>query len=342
MIRAGRLKYVQNADGLAAQLGIAPGTLKNRRPYAQEGHPEPVSSQSARYLLWDSEQTKAFYAGEPIPPLPTADDDEDLLDRHEAAAELGVTTATWNSYKYDPRLAEHVVLVPAKSGTEHWPRRVLREFKASRPGQGAGGGRRKGSGDMVPRDQILLRIGELLDTNPAIGLAEVSDTLGIAQAPTAQNGLAKVRGRRIADLVQAEPGLTAAQAAERLGYPKATHKRAVAEAEAELRARSALPYLQNAADVLAAGGVADPVQVEVRQLAGGHLAAAVPLTAGQGAPALVWDDRYGWRTAVSRRHPIGKDTGSRPEGEGIRYLATGTLPDPEELLGSLSAGGDGH
>ncbi|WP_333732813.1 DUF6292 family protein [Streptomyces sp. IBSBF 3010] len=337
MIRAGRLKYVQTADDLAAQLGMAPGTLKNKRPYAQEGHPAPISSESARALLWDSEQTEAFYAGKPIPPLPETDDDEDLLDRHEAAVELGVTTPTWNTYKYDPRLAEHVVLVPAEGGTEHWPRRVLRAFKASRPGRGAGGGRRTGSGDAIPRDLILPRIAELLDENPAITLAQVSDALGIAKFPTAQEGLLRIRGQRIADLIEVEPDLEADQAAERLGYPKITRRGAVAAAKAELHARSAVRYLQDVADVLAQAGVAEPVQVQVRNLAGGHLAAAVPLAAGQGAPALVWDERYGWRTATSRRHPIGKDTRTRPEGAGIHYLATGTHPEPEELLGALDA-----
>ncbi|MYS36316.1 hypothetical protein GT025_19575 [Streptomyces sp. SID4920] len=59
------------------------------------------------------------------------------------------------------------------------------------------------------------------------------------------------------------------------------------------------------------------------------LAAAVLLILGQGVPALVWDERYGWRTATNGRHPIGKDTGARPEGDGIRYLAASAHPAPE-------------
>ncbi|MFG2567164.1 DUF6292 family protein [Streptomyces sp. NPDC048567] len=192
---------------------------------------------------------------------------------------------------------------------------------------------------MVPREQILPRIGELLDENPEITLAEVSDILGVAKFPTAQAGLVQARGLRIADQVEADPALDLTGAAERLGYPKATHKGAVAAAEAELHARSAAPYLQEVADALARAGLADPVQVQVRQLAGGHLAAAVPLVAGRDVPALVWDERYGWRTAVSRRHPIGKDTGARPEGEGIRYLATGTHPTPEDLMAAFTGEG---
>lgn len=52
---------------------------------------------------------------------------------------------------------------------------------------------------MIPRDEILPRISELLDDNPTITLAEVADTLGIAKFPIAQAGLAQLRGRRIAD-----------------------------------------------------------------------------------------------------------------------------------------------
>ncbi|MYS39648.1 hypothetical protein K388_07183 [Streptomyces sp. KhCrAH-43] len=338
MIRAGRLKYVQNLAGLAEQLGMSYGTLRNKGLHMQEGHPAPISSPKARVQLWDAEQTAAFHSGRPIPDLPDTDDDQDLLDRNEAADELGISTSTWNSYKSDPKLAEHVVMVPEERGTEHWPRYAVRAFKDSRPGARPGPGRRRGSGDMVPRDQLQPRIAELLDVNPAVTAAEVTDVLG-ASFLAAQAGLVRVRGRRVADLMEAEPDLTGPQAAERLGYPKATHKGAVAAAEAELHARSAVPYLQNAADVLARAGVAEPVQVEVRQLAGGHLAAAVPLIPGQGVPALVWDERYGWRTATNGRHPIGKDTGTRPEGDGIRYLAAGTYPDPEDLLASFRSRG---
>ncbi|MGW6564997.1 DUF6292 family protein [Streptomyces sp. NPDC054975] len=337
MIRAGRLKYAQTMADLAAQLGMSLGYFRNKKPHIRDGHPAPISSPTSRALLWDSEQTKAFHAGEAVPALPTVDDDEDLLDRHEAAAELAVSPASWNKYKSDPKLAEHVVLVPAgDGGTEHWPRRVVRDYKASRPGKGAGGGRRVGSGDMIPRDEILPRIAELLDGNPAITLTEVADTLGIAKFPTAQAGLAQLRGRRIADLVAAEPELTPIEAAARLGYPTVTHRGAATIAEAELRTRRARPYLQQVADALNEAGVAEPVQVEVRQLDGDHLTAAIPLAADQTSPALVWDERFGWRTATSRRHPIGKDTGTAPEGDGIRYIGSGRQPEPAELLESLN------
>ncbi|MGY3341125.1 hypothetical protein ACVW0K_007318 [Streptomyces filamentosus] len=342
MIRAGRLKYVQTMADLANALGKSLGTVRNTKPYAAAGHPEPISSPGSRAQLWDSEQTAAYYAGRPVPALPPAGDDEDLLDRQEAAELLGVSTSTWNSYKYDPALAEAVVVVPeGPKGTEHWPRRVVLAYKNSRPGRGTGGGRPEGSGDMVPRDQILPRIAELLDTDPAITLETVADTLGIAKFPTAQAGLAAVRGRRIADLVATQPGLDPKTAALQLGYPPITHRSALKAADQELRARSVKPYLRYVTDYLIAAGVAERAEAEVRRLDDNRLAAALLLTPGQPAPALVWDERFGWRTATNRRHPIGKHTDTAPEGEGIRYLGTSLRPEPEELLDALLDGRKG-
>ncbi|MFF9981138.1 hypothetical protein [Streptomyces erythrochromogenes] len=341
MIRAGRLPYVQTMSDLADALGKKVTTLRNQN-YAAEGHPAPISSPDARNQLWDAEQTKAFYAGEPIPELPQADHDEDLLDRHEAAQVLGIEPVTWNTYKKDPALAAGMVLVPAgPKGTEHWPRHLVLAYKNSRPGRGAGGGRREGSGDMIPRDQILPRIAELLDADPAVTVETVSDTLGITKFPTAQSGLATLRGRRIADLVEKQPGLDLKDAALQLGYPAITHRAAITFAERELHARGAQPYLQHTADVLAAAGIAQQAQVEMRQLDGGAVAAAVLLDTDQPTAAAVWDSRYGWRTSTSRRHPIGKDTDTAPEGEGIRYLGSGLRPEPEELLAALRDGRKG-
>lgn len=342
MIRAGRLKYVQTMSDLADALGKKLVTVRNQKPYAAEGHPAPISSPTARNQLWDSEQTNAYYAGQPIPALSQVDDDEDLLDRHEAAEVLGIAPVSWNTYKKDPALAAGVILVPeGPKGTEHWPRRLVLAYKNSRPGRGAGGGRREGSGDMIPRDEILPRIAELLDADPAVTVETVSDTLGITKFPTAQAGLATLRGRRIADLVEAQPDLDPKAAALQLGYPTITHRGAITVAERELRARSDQPYLQHTADVLAAAGIAQQAQVEMRQLDGGAMAAAVVLDTDQPAAAAVWDSRYGWRTSTSRRHPIGKDTATPPEGEGIRYLGSGLRPEPEELLAALRDGRKG-
>ncbi|MEU9014510.1 hypothetical protein AB0D12_33045 [Streptomyces sp. NPDC048479] len=66
-----------------------------------------------------------------------------------------------------------------------------------------------------------------------------------------------------------------------------------------------------------------------------NLAAAAPLGTGLTAPTRAWDERYGLRTATSRRHPIGKDTETTPEGEGIRYPGAASSR-PAELLEALA------
>ncbi|WP_407842060.1 DUF6292 family protein (plasmid) [Streptomyces sp. DSM 116496] len=311
---------------MAQVLGVSVGTLRNNKPYAATGFPEPVSSPNAQTLLWDAEQTAAYFAGEPVPALPAGEDDEDLLDRHEAAHELNVGVSAWNTYKHDPAVAEHRVEV---GGVEHWPRGAVRRFRDSRPGRGVrhGSGRPQGSGDKVRRDQILPRTEELLNADPALTAAAVVERLGVAMT-TAMKSLAVLRGRRIADLLERDPNLDPQEAAERLGYPLIAQRRALSAAEAELRMREVRPYLRAVADALVGAGLAETAEVDVVELEDGALAAAVQLVPGLAAPALVWDERFGWRTATSRRHPIGKDTGARPEGEGIFYLTPELRPDP--------------
>ncbi|MGW2404003.1 DUF6292 family protein [Streptomyces sp. NPDC001739] len=139
----------------------------------------------------------------------------------------------------------------------------------------------------------------------------------------------------MAELVEAQPTLSLEAAAEQLGYPAVARRRATAAAQIEQRRRAVRPYLQGVVDALAAVGAAAAGEVEVQQL-GDHLVAAVLLAPGQPVPALVWDERYGWRTATNRRHPIGKDSGTFPEGEGIRYLSTEAQPQPADVLDALT------
>ncbi|MFF3864001.1 hypothetical protein [Streptomyces sp. NPDC002209] len=203
------------------------GTFRNRKLYAVEGHPAPVSSPGARVLLWDGEQVAAFREGRPVPALPDEGDGEDLLDRNEAAAELGVSPKSWDTYRRaDPGVAAEGVLI---AGVEHWPRRVVLAFKESRPGRQAATGRPVGSADAVPRADLMVRVGGLLDGDPAVSTARVMEMLGVAYS-TAQKALARLRGERIAALLQADPGLRAEEAAAALGYPPAVRRGAVAEA----------------------------------------------------------------------------------------------------------------
>ncbi|MHA4818780.1 DUF6292 family protein [Streptomyces aculeolatus] len=308
-------------------------TYNVKKPYAAQGHPAPINSpgRTAR-KLWDGEQTDAFHAGKPVPELPTADSDEDLLDRAEAATEIGVDPKTWDTYKSHPTLEEHLVDV---KGVPHWPRRAIKEFQASRPGRGASTGRPRGSGDMIPRDELPDRVVELLNADPAITSAQVIDALGISYG-LAVRTLARLRGQRIADVLEHEPALSAEAAAERLRYPVAVWRGALQAAALEQRIRAVRPYLQTVADDLADNGLAPAGEVQVQVRAGDVLAARLPLSAAASAPALVWEDRYGWRTAVSRRHPYGKDEGHLPAGDGIRYLGNGQKPTPAQVVEALT------
>ncbi|MFJ2407207.1 hypothetical protein ACIOUE_38600 [Streptomyces xanthochromogenes] len=51
--------------------------------------------------------------------------------------------------------------------------------------------------------------------------------------------------------------------------------------------------------------------VAVREADGDVLAAVLVLNDPAPAPALVGEERYGWRTASSRRHPIPTDLSAR-------------------------------
>ncbi|MFD4483148.1 DUF6292 family protein [Streptomyces sp. NPDC058471] len=335
MIRAGRRSFVQNSADLAAAMGLKIGSFRNQQPYEQDGFPATISPPEAKSKLWDSEQTAAYLAGNPVPALPQTDDDEDLLERTEAAAALDVTPKTWDSYKKDPRIAPHLVKV---KGVEHCPRGVLRAFRDPVPAQDrAPSHRPKGSGDMVPRDELEPRVGELLDADPGLTLATVQEQLGVSYS-TAARVLPRLRGERIADQLAAQRDLTPQQAARRLGYPASVHHTAIGHARTELRGRAFRRYVQAVADELAAAGLAQEQDVAMVHVADDAVAAAVVLSANAPAPALVWDERYGWRTATSRRHPIGRDTGRPPEGEGVRYLGPNLRPPGEGVLAAVYDG----
>ncbi len=263
MIRAGRTKFVLTVKDMASLAGVPLRKYRETKPYLEDGHPEPISHPDSARPLWDREQVEAYYAGKPVPPLPPASD-QDLLDRHEAAALVGVTARSWNLYKHDPQLTKHLVKVPEVGGYEHWPRHVVQQYKDARPGHKAAGGRPRGSGDLIPRDQIPARVAELLDANPAVTINEAANTLGIAAFPTARDHLNQLRGERIADLIEADPDLDPADAAEQLGYPRITHRGATAVAEAELQIRRARVYLDEVADALAKAGLVDEGEIEDR------------------------------------------------------------------------------
>ncbi|GLV88031.1 hypothetical protein Slala03_77200 [Streptomyces lavendulae subsp. lavendulae] len=221
MIRHGREHLVRTREQLAQDIGMPMGTFRNKKPYTAEGFPAPVSSEGARVLLWDGEQTAAYFTSRPVPALPAPGAPGDLLDRQEAAAVLNVAPRSWDTYKSDPRLSPHLVVI---GGVEHWPRSVVQAFQDSRPGKQAATGRPKGRPDAVPRGEVYGKVAALLEADPAVTIAAVCAELGVAPA-TAQRALSQLRREHIELLMGVQPLLTADQAAARLGYPAAVRGR---------------------------------------------------------------------------------------------------------------------
>ncbi len=333
MIRAGRQHLVRTLADIAAQQGIAVQTLLNSGQHQADDFPAPLNA--GRTRLYDGEQVDAYLAGLPVPELPTADDDEDLLDRQEAAALRGEPLSVWDRRKKEAAVSEHLVRV---GGVEHWPRRVVRDYTPSprrRTSGSGGGGRPTGAGDQVPRDQLPARVAQLLDADPALTAAATTDRLGVHRN-TAQAALTQCRAQRLADVME-QCALTAAQAAAALGYPAGQTRRAGVRAEAVLRGRQARPYLAAVAQALhARGWSSTDTPPAVQHPEDDVCMAAFVLDAPAApAPALVWSERHGWRTAPSRRHPFGRGAAWPPPGDGVRHLATGLAPAPTDLVKAL-------
>ena len=162
----------------------------------------------------------------------------------------------------------------------------------------------------------------------------MTEELGVHR-DTAQDALLRLRADRIAHLMLTDPSLTPDQSAAALGYPAGQVRRATVRAQAVLRAHRAAPYL---ADVTQAGWTTTATVPEVQCPADDLVVASLVLDGTSApAPALVWDERYGWRTATSRRHPLTKGAVPPSPGDGIRYLAQGTTPLPDALTAALRA-----
>ncbi|MFF3036422.1 DUF6292 family protein [Streptomyces rubiginosohelvolus] len=337
MIRAGRQHLVRTLADLAAQQGVGIDRYNRLKPYEAEGFPAPVSSKGSRIRLYDGEQVDAYLLGKPVPPLPEpeVEDDGDLLDRRECAALIGVAPDSWKTYKRDPALTEACV---EAGGVEHWPRHAVKAFQAGRPGRDAPKpGRPKSTGDQVPRDQVHGLVAELLDADPTISAATVTERLGVHRN-TGQDALTRLRADRIADHIAAHPTLTPAEASAQLGYPAGQVRRATARAETVLRARHIAPYLADVAAALhRAGWTTTEAAPDVQFPGDDRVVAALVLDGEQApVPALVWDERYGWRTAASRRHPITKGAVPPSEGGGVRYLTGGITPPPGDVVAALT------
>lgn len=326
MIRAGR-RAVTLAD-LARKKGVSLGTYKNAGHHRKSGHPAPISSPGSRPVLWDDAQTTAYYAGEPIPPLPAQDSPDDLLDRYEAAALAGVAVGTWDRYDSLPGMRPRPAPVDLSTlgmddlGAEHWRRGDIQDWLAQRPGLG-GGGRPKGTADLVPVDEIQPRAAALLARTPDLTAEAAADQIGVG-AQAAQRALAAVRADVVAQLLAKHPDATPEQITQQTGFPRWAVTRALTAVAARRRAAAAEQYVTSvAADLEKAGTPVASTTVRVRP---GPVVTAVLTTTGEPPlpPFLVWDERYGWRTAPTRPN-LSRGEAEPPSGPGIRYLCRSEL-----------------
>jgi predicted DNA-binding transcriptional regulator AlpA len=130
-----RGRPVVDAVEAAQLLGKSVKTFRNAIS-GSHGFPAPVNP-GRRKLLYDREQVQAYRDMRPLPELPPAGHDDDLLDEHDTAQLLGVKDATVRKDRDVGRLPEPVKV----GGVVHWRRSVIAAVPASRPGRGVGGGR---------------------------------------------------------------------------------------------------------------------------------------------------------------------------------------------------------
>lgn len=147
MIPAGR-RVVDDHEA-AAMMGIARGTLRNTQAW------KPLTAAlltRGRTRLYDHRRLSQLLAGDTPEPLPTAENDADLLDAEEARQQIPTdqrpAASTWRSYLSDGTGPPPDTTI---AGVPFWHRITVPAWLANRPGRGTGGGRPTGTRDTHPR-----------------------------------------------------------------------------------------------------------------------------------------------------------------------------------------------
>ncbi|AUH44805.1 hypothetical protein CXR04_09650 [Streptomyces sp. CMB-StM0423] len=189
MIPAGR-RVVDDYEA-AAMMGIARGTLRNTQAW------KPLAAavvSRGRTRLYDHRRLRQLLAGETPEPLPTTEDEKDLLDVEEARQQIPtdrlLAASTWRSYICDGTGPPPDTTI---AGVPFWYRATLPAWLANRSGRGTGGGRPAGTPDTRPRtltadrhqlaNQRRVRVRDYLTTRPrptSADLTELAAELGIS------------------------------------------------------------------------------------------------------------------------------------------------------------------
>lgn len=197
VIPAGRTAI--DIAGIATLYGLTDSQARRRRPWADPGHPAPLTPgrpRTGRPQLWDREQAVAYSAGRPVPQLPDNEHQDDLLTLDESAALAGMKPDTWAKYlrteraKGEPVNDDHgVELVPPPDedvfGCPHWKRSTVEAYVAARQQRAgsSGHGRPVGRTETVKRAEIGQRIAALMDErdeqDAPLTIAEIARRVGV-------------------------------------------------------------------------------------------------------------------------------------------------------------------
>ncbi|GHH25661.1 hypothetical protein [Streptomyces rubradiris] len=191
-----------------------------------------------------------------LPPVPTGEHPDDLLDLEEALQALPehrrVSMVTWKTYRYGnktrlpdpdlPNFGAREIDGKDVGGTDFWRRRTILEWDANRPERGGPpgrSGRKPGSKDKQPRHTItqvraqknLALVRSMLDSKGAniVTAQTVADFLGIHPGH-AERVLREARVSKIRDLLKENPDLTIDDVMRELGLHVVAHARKILDA----------------------------------------------------------------------------------------------------------------
>lgn len=188
MIRRGR--SVVDREGVARLHGLGWHTARARRPWADDGHPQPVNKPAGvpagrSPALWDTTQVRAHAAGRPVPAIPDEDHPDDLLDEREVATLHNLTVRQFQELRAGSRVNLTIADPDATPyGVDHWRRATAEAMQvhvdptAPRP-----------TGTRAERQAVLAaQAAALASSGDPVNISELARRSGVSRA-TARNFL---------------------------------------------------------------------------------------------------------------------------------------------------------
>lgn len=244
-------------DQIAAELfGVSVGYWQDTKHWEQIRGLKLLNRKGSRRRLYSKEQLLAARAEEErakdineqprydLPPVPTGEHPDDLLDLEESLYALPedkrVRLSTWKSYRYgtktrlpDPdfNLGGKTVDGKVVGGEDFWRRQTILDWSADRRGRGNPKGRpvgRKESQSRPPNPQAeerRKRARQLLAEHPTTLTAKVlGEDLGVHPVH-AERILRAARLERVVSLLRNNPGMTVEDVQRETGLHVTAHAR---------------------------------------------------------------------------------------------------------------------